>query len=460
MGNKQDKSELFFNVPVFNNLRRGNFRGVGNDLMELKRKKDAAEKRLIVGAASRVGIKISDKNYDRLRMAMASTTPVGAALTLTKVLAKTPQGKSLINKIKKEGNTIIDSRRKKKEDDDQYRLRLQREMNQRIQEETRRKELEYNRRLRLLVERNREDEERRRREEEARRRYQEDRNRLLAEQESQRNAARRAKEDLKNAKNAEEARKASDAREKAKEEIKRTNELIIAQRKAEEDRKRLSDENQRIINDRRKKEQNLLTITPTTPNITFSSSISSPKVPTTSPSIVSPQQPNTSSTNVSTDKSNQSVMSKLSETENETSSTDIILTQVKQIEDETKKVTELDHIPKGQELLNRLKNLTNIVNDKIKSESVIEILNKRINDATTTLKNKIDEITKNNKPISDHVTEMIILIFKFISSIILYLAPTLIIAIVIIYFIYSESEYATLVRNSIRGLVPTPPAAE
>jgi len=153
-------------------------------------------------------------------------------------------------------------------------------------------------------------------------------------------------------------------------------------------------------------------------------------------------------------------MSKLSETESETASTDIILTQVKQIEDETKKITELDHIPKGQELLNRLKNLTNIVNDKIKSQSVTEILNKRINDATTTLKNKIDEITKNNKPISDHTTEMIILIFKFITSIIMYLAPTLIIAIVIIYFIYSESEYATLVRNSIRGLVPTPPAAE
>jgi hypothetical protein len=453
MGNKQGRPA--FNVPLINNIRQGNIRGVGNDLMELKRKKDALEKKLIVGAASKVGIKISDKNYDRLRMAMASTTPVGAALTLTKVLLKTPQGQKLIRKIKKEGNNVIDGRRKRKENDEEYRLRLQREMNQRIQEETRRKELEYNRRLRLLVERNREDEERRRREEEARRRYQEDRNRLLAEQDNQRAEARKAKEDLKNAKNAEDARKASDVREKAKEEIKRTNELIVALKRAEEDRKRLSDENNRIIIDRRRKEENLLTITPTTPNITFSTQISSPKVPTTSPSIVSPQQPNTS-----TDKSNQSVMSKLSETENETASTDIILTQVKQIEDETKKITELDHIPKGQELLNRLKNLTNIVNDKIKSQSVIEILNKRINEATTTLKNKIDEITKNNKPISDHTTETIILFFKFISSIIIYLAPTLIIAIIIIYFIYSESEYATLVRNSIRGSVPTPPAAE
>ena len=88
------------------------------------------------------------------------------------------------------------------------------------------------------------------------------------------------------------------------------------------------------------------------------------------------------------------------------------------------------------------------------------MLNKRINEATTTLKNKIDEITRNNKPMSDHISEMIILIFTFISSIIMYLAPTLIIAIVIIYFIYSESEYATLVRNSIRGSVPTPPPAE
>lgn len=112
MGNKQGRPAI--NVPLVNNIRRGDIRGVGNDLMELKRKKDAAEKRLIVGAASKVGIRISDKNYDRLRMGMASTTPIGAALTLTKVLAKTPQGKSLIKKIKNEGNNVANSLKKKK----------------------------------------------------------------------------------------------------------------------------------------------------------------------------------------------------------------------------------------------------------------------------------------------------------------------------------------------------------
>ena len=112
MGNKQGRPAI--NIPVVSNISRGNFKGVVSDVKEIKRKKDALEKKLIVGAASKVGIKISDKNYDRLRMGMASTTPIGAALTLTKVLAKTPQGKSLIKKIKKEGNNIVDNRKKKK----------------------------------------------------------------------------------------------------------------------------------------------------------------------------------------------------------------------------------------------------------------------------------------------------------------------------------------------------------
>ena len=134
--------------------------------------------------------------------------------------------------------------------------------------------------------------------------------------------------------------------------------------------------------------------------------------------------------------------------------------QIKQIEEENKKVNELDHITKGEDLLKRLRTLNDDVNQKIKILAVIDILNRRINDATIILKNKIAEIKRNNKPISDHLTEILTIIIRFLSGIIMYLAPTLIIAIIIIYFIYSESEYATHFRNSIRGSVPVPPAAE
>jgi hypothetical protein len=92
---------------ALSNIKHGNVKGLVNDVIRLNKAKAALEKKIIVGTAAKLGVKISDKNYDRLRMAMASTTPMGAAKTLIVVLSKTPAGKKLINNIKQKATNAV-----------------------------------------------------------------------------------------------------------------------------------------------------------------------------------------------------------------------------------------------------------------------------------------------------------------------------------------------------------------
>lgn len=92
---------------ALSNIKQGNVKGLVNDVIKLNKAKADLEKKIIVGTAAKLGVKISDKNYDRLRMAMASTTPVGAAKTLIVALSKTAAGKKLINNIKQKATNAI-----------------------------------------------------------------------------------------------------------------------------------------------------------------------------------------------------------------------------------------------------------------------------------------------------------------------------------------------------------------
>jgi len=92
---------------AFGNIKRGNIKGLIADVNKLNKAKAALEKKLIVGTAAKLGITISDKNYDRLRMAMASTTPMGAAKTLVTVFAKSETGRKLISRIKQKASNAV-----------------------------------------------------------------------------------------------------------------------------------------------------------------------------------------------------------------------------------------------------------------------------------------------------------------------------------------------------------------
>ena len=88
-------------------IKDNNLKGLINDVIKLNIAKADLEKKIIIGTANKLGLNISDKNYNGLRMAIASTNTIGDAKILIVALSKTPAGKKLINNIKEKATNAI-----------------------------------------------------------------------------------------------------------------------------------------------------------------------------------------------------------------------------------------------------------------------------------------------------------------------------------------------------------------
>ena len=92
---------------TLNDIKQGNLKNLANDAKKLIDAKNAAEKKLIVGTAAKLGIHVSDQTYDKIKIGIGMTTPVGIAKTIVSQIGKTETGKKLINGIKNRTKSLL-----------------------------------------------------------------------------------------------------------------------------------------------------------------------------------------------------------------------------------------------------------------------------------------------------------------------------------------------------------------
>jgi len=140
----------------------------------------------------------------------------------------------------------------------------------------------------------------------------------------------------------------------------------------------------------------------------------------------------------------------ITETTNETN---VILTEIKQLETEVNDNINIpDNLGRADKISDRLEKLEKSIKNRVKSNTVIELLINRIHYVLGNLHKKVIEIRKSDKGILELLPNVIADIILFIINLTIYIIPILIIGFLIIYVISSESEYATAIKKWILNL--------
>jgi len=140
----------------------------------------------------------------------------------------------------------------------------------------------------------------------------------------------------------------------------------------------------------------------------------------------------------------------ISETTNQTN---VALAEIKQLETEINDSINIpDNLVRASKISDRLEDLKKSIDNKVKSKTIIELLTNRINFILGNLHKKIIEIKDSDKGILDLLPNVIASIISFIINLTIYILPLLIIGFLIIYVIYSESEYAYAIKEWIKNL--------
>ena len=140
----------------------------------------------------------------------------------------------------------------------------------------------------------------------------------------------------------------------------------------------------------------------------------------------------------------------ISETTNQTN---VALAEIKQLETEVNDSINIpDNLVRANKISDRLEDLKKSINNKVKSKTIVELLTNRINFILGNLHKKIIEIKDSDKGILELLPNLIANIISFIINLTIYIIPILIIGFLIIYVLYSESEYADAIRIWIKNL--------
>jgi len=140
----------------------------------------------------------------------------------------------------------------------------------------------------------------------------------------------------------------------------------------------------------------------------------------------------------------------ISETTNETNT---VLAEIKQIETDVQNNINIpDNLERANKISSRLEELEKSVKSKIKSKTVIDLLTNRIHFILGSLHKKIIQIKKSDKGILDLLPIVIVDIISFLINFMFLILPILIIGFLIIYVIFSESEYAIAIKEWIQNL--------
>ena len=140
----------------------------------------------------------------------------------------------------------------------------------------------------------------------------------------------------------------------------------------------------------------------------------------------------------------------ISETTNETN---VALEEIKQLETEVNdNINISDNLVRANKISDRLEELEKSIKKKIKSNTIIDLLTNRIHFILGNLHKKVIEIKNSDKGILELLPNVIANIASFIINLTIYIIPILIIGFLIIYTVFSESEYAIAIREWFSNL--------
>ncbi len=128
--------------------------------------------------------------------------------------------------------------------------------------------------------------------------------------------------------------------------------------------------------------------------------------------------------------------------------TNLTMNEIKQIDKNIQSnIKEPEDLSKAQEIKNRLKSLSNAIKKTAGNSPIGSLLIDKINQTMNKLKKRTKTIKENNRPLFDTLYEMLVVFLTMLSQTLIYFAPTLIVAVIVLYIIYSDSEYATFIRS-------------
>jgi hypothetical protein len=134
-----------------------------------------------------------------------------------------------------------------------------------------------------------------------------------------------------------------------------------------------------------------------------------------------------------------------SETNTDILNTNTVLKRIKELDQESNSIEEND-IELIDSIINDFNNLKESIKNDIESESLLELLNKRINDSIENIEYKKNEIIKSTS-VLEYIKIFILYLIKLMTDTFIYSIPVLLIGIILFYLFNSNTEYAVAFRN-------------
>jgi len=136
-----------------------------------------------------------------------------------------------------------------------------------------------------------------------------------------------------------------------------------------------------------------------------------------------------------------------------TNQTNVVLSEIKDLESETyTKINNPDNIGRANEISDRVTSLEKMIKKNIKSKQIVELLLTRLQNLYKDITKKIKDIKYSDKGIADLLPSVIADIILTIVGILFYIIPILIISVILIYIIFSETENAVSIREWFSNL--------
>ena len=131
-----------------------------------------------------------------------------------------------------------------------------------------------------------------------------------------------------------------------------------------------------------------------------------------------------------------------------TTSTNLALNEINDIDKKIDgNIVEVEDLSKGKDLKKRLTSLRDTIMSKAAGSSLAQLLIGKLDETNKKLKNKMTSIKNRNKPFFDDLYEMLLTYLAVLSDTLIFFSPTIIIFTVVLYVLYSKSEYAVFIRG-------------
>jgi hypothetical protein len=131
-----------------------------------------------------------------------------------------------------------------------------------------------------------------------------------------------------------------------------------------------------------------------------------------------------------------------------TTSTNLALNEIKDIDKKIDgNIVEVEDLSKGKDLKKRLTSLRDTIMSRAAGSSLAQLLIGKLDETNKKLKNKMTSIKNRNKPFFDDLYEMLLTYLAVLSDTLIFFSPTIIIFTVVLYVLYSKSEYAVFIRG-------------